>query len=391
MKPFSAPYGTQRVTEYFNPTQPPSYDNLSVGVNSLTASPLIKNPKGERKRPLNHSYDRTMFGPWIGELLYYTNLSGRPPDPRFLRTRTTGYLGNVGTAYVGPIWDRDYIYNLALTKLNDKVRGGLDLGLALAESGQTVRMLNVYKRYNEFIQAQTKLKKLGGAQKYGTAKLLASRWLEWQYGIRPLVSSIYDAHDEAVRVCLNEIKNFVAGHTVPLAAFSGSDTSLGFNAPYYTSVQGKQGCRFSIEYEIPSKQFDLQRWTSLNPVSFVWELTTLSFVVDWFINVSGYLRNLETALVSMARFKSGYSTELYAYKSKATMAGRSVSFNDARSGSATMLRSRIRFERKVLASYPLPRVPSFYAKLGVERLLSAASLLTTLGLPTGVQVKKGRR
>lgn len=380
MRTFARNYGLQRVTEYFNPTQPSVYENIVSGTDSLSATAVIK---GDRKNPLPFSYDRTKFRPWEGVKSYYSGLAGRQPSPEFLKTRASGYVGNVGTSYIGPVWDRDYIYNLALNKLNDKVRGGLDLGLSLAESGQTIRMLNAYERFTSWNEDRLRLIQRNLRRKYQDTRRLASMWLEWQYGIRPLISDIYAAHDEAVRVVLNEIKTFKAGHTVPLSAFDGSDSSLGFSAKYHTEVQGKQGCMFSLAYEIPSSRFDLQRWSSLNPVSFAWELTTLSFVVDWFVDVSGYLRNLETALLSQARFKTGFTTELHAYTSTARMSGRNVQYDYAYTGSVAMYRERVRFERKVLSSYPLPRVPSFHAKLGVERLLSAASLLAALGLPKG--------
>ena len=123
----------------------------------------------------------------------------------------------------------------------------------------------------------------------------------------------------------------------------------------------------------------MARWTSLNPVSIAWELTPYSFVVDWFYDLGGYLRNLETGLLYNTRFKSGYKSELYLWESDeiAPMGGtHAVGDNSWRIQACKQRTRRVQFYRTKLTSYPLPHLPRLDAKLGSSRLLSAASLLT---------------
>jgi hypothetical protein len=140
-----------------------------------------------------------------------------------------------------------------------------------------------------------------------------------------------------------------------------------------------RGVRFFMKYEIRSEDFDASRWSSLNPISIAWEVMPYSFVIDWFVNIGGTLRNLETALLERrSKFVNGYWTHLdvvdarYVTPFTRYSAGGGDNWEvDPR----TRNWKRIRFERNLLSSYPFPMVPSFRAELGTERLLSAASLL----------------
>jgi hypothetical protein len=117
-------------------------------------------------------------------------------------------------------------------------------------------------------------------------------------------------------------------------------------------------------------------------VSLGWELIPYSFVVDWFIDVGSYLRNLETALLFGTIFKSGFVSELYAVDLVDDYLP-SFLINTKQTDTATWWlltkatsRRRYReFYRTKLTSYPFPRKPTFKVDLGSQRLLSAASLL----------------
>lgn len=134
-----------------------------------------------------------------------------------------------------------------------------------------------------------------------------------------------------------------------------------------------------VYMQLPSSKFDLARWTSLNPASIAWELTPYSFVVDWFLDIGGTLRNFETAVLSQGSFHHGYIDYLMYYDSDQEFVylgshGGAVDGDDI-IVSGNLYESD--FVREVLTSYPYPRLPSFNAKLGWQRLLSAAALLTT--------------
>jgi hypothetical protein len=355
--------------------------------------------------PLTPSTKSVDVANWSSDVLSASAIVVHPkpfvqPGPhRFTVTDNKGFYGHVywwayGNYVGGPFMVRDHagaiqwsipdaiprnrgnVYNTALSRLNEDVRGGLDLSIDLAEAGSTARMLKAHDHLKQFQNAW--LKKAGS--KYGLAKLLASKWLEWQYGVKPLLADIYAAHDEAARMALNRIKTFKASYSQPVRPTSSR--IFVYNAYYNASVEGSgiEGCRFNIQFEVPGSIFDLERWTSMNPVSIAYELMSYSFVIDWFYNIGGMIRSLETGLLYKTRFKSGYYTELFAYNySYSVNAGKpppagSTSNSYVVRGICSI--KSIDFQRSVLSSYPLPGVPSFQAKLGWQRLLSAASLMT---------------
>jgi hypothetical protein len=122
-------------------------------------------------------------------------------------------------------------------------------------------------------------------------------------------------------------------------------------------------------------------------VSLAWELIPYSFVVDWFVDVGSYLRNLETALLYRKFVTSGYVSELYAFEGSEVGINKANGYaigsgksneNWARFLNVKAKIRRVQFARTKLSSYPLPRLPTFKVALGSQRLFSAAALLRQL-------------
>jgi hypothetical protein len=143
-------------------------------------------------------------------------------------------------------------------------------------------------------------------------------------------------------------------------------------------VTEQQRIKFKAQFRAPTSTVQLlSNFTSLNPVSIAWELTPYSFVVDWFIDVGGYLRNLETACTHGSTFVNGFYTEGYRLDVSCQSFG---SYTDGSNyihtqdlkGSTVITKGR----RTTLGSYPLPRIPQFKMDLGASRLLNAAALLS---------------
>lgn len=272
---------------------------------------------------------------------------------------------NDGFKWTFPQFDPDYLYNQALDRLNEKVRGGLDLSVAAFEGRQTLRMIAALGKAKRYITG------------FGT-KRMANEWLEFTYGWKPLASDIFGIADESVRYNLNRIKNVRAGANDRLPSGKMTVRFGTTDVPVQAKAEGILSTRISMEFE--TKDFDIARWSSLNPVSIAWELMPYSFVVDWFYDIGGYLRNLETALLYGCRFVRGYRSHLYVadvtlesgrYVLKTSGIGYNV-YN------LSGWESYKGFTRSVLTSYPFPRPPSFETSLGSNRLLSAAALLRQL-------------
>lgn len=283
--------------------------------------------------------------------------------------REEGAFGYNSDPPFEPAWDRSLVYNMALEKLNSRVRGDLDLTLALAEIGSTARMIKSLKRFLDF------------ARGWGGSKDLANGWLEFQYGWRPLMSDIFGVANESVNVALGTIKHVRARVSLPIKENRrrtvGQIAGL-TNVPTVVYGTGKQSCTIGVTLTVPSSAFEVSRWASFNPIGLAWELIPYSFVFDWFLNVSGYLRSLETALLYDTVFTTGYVSELFAYDG-----GEEVypaPFKKQWTGYHNLLeayggrRTRL-FVRAKLTSYPLPRKPTFKVDLNATRIASAGALL----------------
>jgi hypothetical protein len=193
--------------------------------------------------------------------------------------------------------------------------------------------------------------------------------LEFIYGWKPLVEDLYLAADESVRVPLNVMGRF-QGHSSQKLSFSHIQMQTVYGVVNFpvSSQDAKVSIKIGVQLYTPS--FDLSRWASLNPVSIAWEIIPYSFVVDWVFNIGGYLRNLETGLLSQNRFRNGYITQFFR--------GNVVGRLDNGSSFWTVNGQNIDMNRSVLSSYPLPSLPRFSVELGSSRLLNAAALLGQL-------------
>jgi hypothetical protein len=288
------------------------------------------------------------------------------------------------------------VYNKALEALNEQTRGTVDLSIDIAQAGQTARMLRQVdefaKRASDHVAGRPDPWKHGpnlkrvhadplkylrfapGIIKTGS-RLLANRWLEWQYGIRPLLSTIHECGEKSLNVVLNKTRRFKAVYVQPQSPVKGWPVVVN-TIPYTTTlkVNGKVGCCFRIELQTPGAS--LAEYSSLNPVSIAWELVPFSFVVDWFYDLGSFFRNAETAFLYNNKFVRGSA-------SRFSIADCAWEVTESKIlGNGTLMvpdywgNARLRsFGRFILSSYPSPYPPSFKAELGSSRLLSAAALL----------------
>jgi len=351
---------------------PPQLTDLPRFQDSVT---VLGQKNGNHRDPNEFRYEVRRKDFWHGGSHLITDrLSGKP------QARITGVVG--GAEFSVPGWDnRDAAYALALDRLNEKVRGGLDLGVDLAEAGQTRRMIKSLDRVTKF----AKISRVG----HGLAdasRALANGWLEWQYGWRPLVQDVFDAADEGLNIILKRLRYIKARGTIPTEksiSYSGQLDGVS-SVPMTEKIKGKQSCTIGMYLEVPEKRFDPARWSSLNPISLAWEVIPYSFVVDWFIDVGSTIRNFETALLYGTQFRSGYVSELLVHNSlqeHGNFTAITGGFPFEQVHEIKYFKAQLsfsKFERSILLSYPFPRPPHFKADLGSQRLLSAAALLRQL-------------
>jgi len=258
-------------------------------------------------------------------------------------------------------------YARALDKLNDIVRGDLNLSVDFAQASQVHRMLKLQDRAVDYT-------KLFFKRRFGTLRAMANARLEYMYGIKPLMSSIFGAADESLRRVFTTTKKFrVRGtdpgykaDTVTLNLYYGSESFKAHNVGMKVST--------TLGLSMVQHDHDIARFMSMNPLGIAWELVPYSFVVDWFLDIGGYLQNMETYLLYNNDFLGGYRSDLAAFSGSVRNYDKITTYppgDDKRMGEI----SGLRFNRSILSQYPIPGKPKFKVDLGSSRLLNGAALL----------------
>lgn len=350
------PFSTTSVQWQNNDDDPPKAELVTTTTVEMkkileTNFTVFKDNKGDFKTPTPHSYGKLVENYGRGSLTYSA------PDG----SKTTFSGPQLAGFAPFPESSFDLAYNKAVEKLYDQMRAGVDLSVDLAQSGQVLRM----------VKAVTKLRKFARSLRDP-----ASTWLQYQYGWRPLVSTIYESGGvlsrQLERRALRRVeatgKDVVEYHRIvrPNANVLDVDTGLSITR-----------CKIGIDVEIRDSFYrTLGDYTSLNPASIAWELVPYSFVVDWCVDVGGYLRSMESALLYSDTFRGGYVTQ-----TKLETAARTRSYygklgNETVAGNAGSHKSYRFLDRQALGAMPMPRLPVPRVKLGTERFFSAVALLS---------------
>lgn len=304
--------------------------------------------KGDFVRHTNGTFTKVVQFGYRGRVTY--------PDVPFPRK----FSGQLPLSYVraAPAVDFANVQNQAISKLYDGLRGNTDLSIDFAERSATTRMLRNALSLTNFVRKIH-------------PKNWANNWLEYQYGWRPLVNGMYGALDEmmapqrsGIYICVGSGQSFDKG-VKQMASMAG--------LPVFDHWSDSLRCQYKACFEIrkPSVLQQLGNYTSLNPASIAWELMPYSFVADWFVDVGGYMRSMETALLYFNNlvWAGKTNTRLYRVQSRYIGANTSVTAN-------ALASYELRYKQRLQTGLVLPALPRPQIKLGWQRLLSAAALLS---------------
>lgn len=273
-------------------------------------------------------------------------------------------------------------YNQAVAALNSAVKNGTwESGVFLAELKQTSRMfVTSVLSLAEFLGSirQTRKGKLRATWKGVTkvAKSLGNLWLLFRYGITPLYYDMRDSmdllkkkvtvHDSRCSTKSGKTSStqmtttrLAGGGTVELIAQS----KLWFKA-WFQPEPGYYGLMLRLR-----DQFGLS-----SAASIAYELLTLSFVIDWFIDIGGYLEALNKP---HGYIISGVEFNRFTKKMQTI----DPNFTGIYGGAYTIqkgsraTRDFMRYDRSQV-SYPSPKVPTFEIDLNPKRIADALSLLS---------------
>lgn len=354
--------------------------NNNEAISDIVICPAVSHGDFKTPQPWNYIVARSKRAKIVdSEMWECRGRNGNPSQQWEVANKFRGTLDWTMVGHFVPQNQDTQCYNVALGRLNEKVRGGLDLSTALAESSQTFRMLNNIRK------VERHFKSLGGRR-------WADEWLELSYGWLPLLSDLYKSAGELLEVAptfakftgsakLAEQSSHGSRIISTSTDLTGIGTRLRENVDTKPIFDRTNICKFTVNLKPPSSIQGVSRWTSLNPLTIAWELMPYSFVIDWLIDVGSYLRDTETAFLYNSAFQSGFVSEIWAYKVAENIAYNSHGSGIVPEGNVvTKLltkaeRDALVFKRTVLTSYPLPRLPSVKTDFSWRRHISAAALL----------------
>lgn len=122
------------------------------------------------------------------------------------------------------------------------------------------------------------------------SKRLANHWNEYSFGWVPLLNDVTGA---AETLASHAIGDFFHTEARASAKNELQRTWQPVNpGPTYSMFEVSR-CKYVVHYRLDSYSRAALGSTGINnPLSILWEIVPYSFVVDWFIDVSGYLKTL---------------------------------------------------------------------------------------------------
>ena len=212
---------------------------------------------------------------------------------------------------------------------------------------------------------------------------LASTWLEYQYGWRPLLSDVYD-HAKAFATVFIDYN----GHWRTVTArgksqrITSKDTGNGAQYKVVYQITWTNWLSMRVDYRIPNGVVNpLNIFGLNNPLTVVWEVVPFSFVVDWFIPIGNALEALTA--YSGLEFIRGSKTSRVAYLNTGVVKStgkRTTGSSPTECTVATQVATHNEFgmSRSLMNSFPAFGLPHFKDPRSVKHAASALALLQSL-------------
>lgn len=227
------------------------------------------------------------------------------------------------------------------------------------------------KGLRKIYQARRDLKKVGWLKK----TKIPSRFLELMYGWKPLMSDVFGAC-QVLDTAQSDTRAYHARAKGSAKLVERFNVQLA-SSPYYwiETVERTHHVKVLLYYVLNNPA--LASFASLgvtNPLELGWELTRLSFVVDWFLPIGNWLSTLD------ADFGWRYETGVNSTFSKLSMNSVPKTIPNNASNQYTNYTvgpsaKGIRFRRTVLGSPPGVGLPHFKNPLSSLHVAEAMSLL----------------
>lgn len=214
----------------------------------------------------------------------------------------TGHVLPVDTGYmIDPEWTLQD--ESCMSKQYDKIRAGANLAVDLAEGKQTLKLVK------QVLLAGRTIRNIVKRLKRDPIGIVAETWLQYRYGVMPLIHSTYDILDAILAREADRSVVFVTRSGRKKTEFLWRKTGEGsFYNPIEEVWYDFDSARTEIGISWKRPKGGIADWTSLNPLGIAWELVPLSFVADWFLNVGDTLQAWENYVLFSNSFQWGWKT-----------------------------------------------------------------------------------
>lgn len=211
-------------------------------------------------------------------------------------------------------------------------------------------------------------------RKYGVnpQATAANKWLELQYGWKPLLNDVKNAAEQMAEISLQEEATIgrVTAFTSLETVYRNPNMVVEVSPQILANlVRRQKETRRAVWRFQPTGLNTLGSLGLLNPLTVAWELLPLSFVVDWMFPIGRYLESLDAPL----RFTHKGGT--YGYRREVSQ--QYTGFRRAGvSGDGMHNNNYVFVQRSPITSVPSLGLTSmfFEPKLGVTRFLSGLAL-----------------
>jgi hypothetical protein len=190
---------------------------------------------------------------------------------------------------------RDECYNKAYERFKEKLASRADLATTALERKEAMAM--VTNRLLKLLKGARELRRLEfaaaartfgmertprGATVRAEARDFGGLWLEYQLGWKPTVQTIFDTID----VLQSPIKDQKIRARAQVDGTERYDYQVGEYGQHYDEWSGTFRVQLAANVAVNNPNLLLANQMGLvNPAAWVWELVTLSFLLDWFVNV----------------------------------------------------------------------------------------------------------